>query len=113
MGRRLAAWLFALIVLTGCSNISSSSADWVSAFVVWDDYIYRVSEEYILEVDEEIGNVTAYSDREAIYSGNFSNTYEKGTKYFAITGTSTGEAIAIEEGGKYRKAVRNGKYAGN
>ena len=36
--------------------------------------------------------------------------YKKGTKYYAMQGISTEEAIAIEEEGKYRKAIRNGKY---
>lgn len=47
---------------------------------------------------------------ERTYSGNFSNVYEKGTKYYAMQGRSTEEAIAIEEDGKYRKAIRDGKY---
>ncbi len=38
--------------------------------------------------------------------------YEKGTKYYAIQGISTEEAIAIaiEVGGKYRKAIMDGMY---
>jgi hypothetical protein len=40
-------------------------------------------------------------------SGNFSNVYEKGTKYYSIKDVSTDEAIAVEEGsGKFKKAVR-------
>ncbi|MBB4825972.1 hypothetical protein HNO89_003209 [Sporosarcina luteola] len=36
---------------------------------------------------------------------------KKGTKYYAMQGISTEEAIAIkEENGKYRKAIRDGKY---
>lgn len=60
--------------------------------------------EYIDVVDEEIGEVTIYSDKEGTYTGNFSNEYEKGTKYFAIPGISTDEAIAVQEkDGRYRK----------
>ena len=95
-----------LLLLTGCS----SSADWASSFVVWDGYIYRISDEYVEEVDEEIGKVTKYSDREGTYFGNFSNTYKKGTKYYSIKGVSTEEAIAVEEEGEYKKAIREGKY---
>ena len=98
--------LFLVTLFAGCSSKS-----WVSSFVVWDSDIYQISEEYVDKVDEEIGEVTMYSDKEGTYSGNFSNEYKKGTKYFSIEGISTKEAIAIEEDdGKYRKAINNGKY---
>ncbi|WP_082625460.1 hypothetical protein [Cytobacillus dafuensis] len=105
--------VFFILVLSGCNNSSSenSSADWSASFVVWDGYIYHLTDEYVDEIDGEIGVVTKYSDKEGTYSGNFSNVYEKGTKYFAIKGINTEEAIAIqEEGGKYRKVIREGKY---
>lgn len=89
-------------------------ADWAYAFVVWDDYVYVISTEQVDEVDKEIGHVTKYSDREGTYSGNFSNSYPKGTKYYSIQGKSTDEAIAIQEDyGSYIKATREGEYAGN
>lgn len=103
-------------IVTGCTySISGSgdvksSADWVNSFVVWEGYIYRISDEYIDDISEEIGEVTKYSDMEGTYSGNFSNAYRKGTKFYAIKGISTEEAIAVAEDGKYRKAIRNGKY---
>ena len=112
----LAALLTAIAILSACSiaNPNASSADWASSFVVWDDYIYQLDEEYVLEVDEEIGEVTVYSDMEGTYKGNFSNEYEKGTKYYSIQGISTAEAIAVqEEDGKYRKANRDEKYERN
>lgn len=94
-------------------NTNTSSADWAYSFVVWEDYIYQISDEDVQEVDEKIGEVTAYSDTEGSYAGNFSNEYKKGTKYYSITGVSTEEAIAIkEEDGTYRKATRDGKYNG-
>lgn len=108
--------VIAIVLLSGCSNSNpsnasnNSSADWAFQFVVWENYIYQLSDEYAENIDEKIGEVTKYSDMEGTYSGNFSNTYEKGTKYYAIQGISTEEAIAIEEKGKYRKAIRNGKY---
>lgn len=105
--------VIAIVFISGCSNsnpFDNSSADWAFEFVVWDGYIYQLSEEYVENIDEEIGEVTKYSDMEGTYSGNFSNTYEKGTKYYAIQGISTEEAIAIEDKGKYKKAIRNGKY---
>jgi hypothetical protein len=103
------------IVLTGCSNSNpnQSSADWAYSFVVWDGYLYQIGDEYVEDIGEEIGEVTKYSDMEGGYSGNFSNEYEKGTKYYAIKGISTEEAIAIEESdGRFRKANREGKYEG-
>jgi hypothetical protein len=101
-----------LLILTGCSesNTENSSADWAFSFVVWNGYIYQLSDEYVEDVVEEIGEVTKYSDTEGTYSGNFSNEYEKGTRYYSIEGMSTDEAIAIEDNGKYRKAIRNGTY---
>ena len=49
---------------------------------------------------------------EGTYSGNFSNTYPKGTKYYSIVGESTDEAIAVKNNGNYIKATRDGEYAG-
>ena len=89
-------------------------ADWAYAFVVWDGYAYVVTDEQVNEVDKKIGHVTKYSDIEGTYSGNFSNAFRKGTKYYSILGVSTDEAIAIQkEDGAYIKAIRDGEYAGN
>ncbi|MGM0877317.1 MAG: hypothetical protein ACQEWV_21855 [Bacillota bacterium] len=58
--------------------------------------------------------MTKYSDVEGTYSGNFSNTYQKGTKYYSIEGISIDEAIAIQDKyGKYKKAIREEEYKGN
>ena len=111
----LAAITIAIMFLTGCStsNSNNASADWAFSFVVWNDYLYQIDDEYVMEVEEEIGEVTVYSDMEGTYAGNFSNEYVEGTKYYSIQGISTEEAIAVQEDGKYRKAVRNGKYEWN
>ncbi|RID85896.1 hypothetical protein D1970_09065 [Mesobacillus zeae] len=104
---------FILTIISGCSedNSNKSSADWAFSFVVWDSYIYRVCDDFVNEINEEIGEVTKYSDMEGTYTGNFSNEYEKGTKYYSIKGISVEEAIAIrEEDGKFRKAIRDGKH---
>ncbi|WP_192797397.1 hypothetical protein [Psychrobacillus glaciei] len=93
---------------------SKTLADWAYAFVVWDGYVYVITDEIVNEVEKEIGHVTRYSDREGTYSGNFSNVYPKGTKYYSIVGFNTDEAIAIkDEKGKYIKAARDGEYARN
>ena len=68
----------------------------------------------ISEIDKEIGHVTKSSDREGTYSGNFSNSYPKGTKYYSIQGISTDKAIAVQkDNGTYIRATRDEKYAGN
>ena len=93
---------------------NKTSADWAYPFVVWDGYVYAISDEFVEEIEGEIGRVTKYSDREGTYSGNFSNVYKKGTNYYSIKGVSTDEAIAVEdEEGKHKRAVREGKYEGN
>ena len=50
---------------------SRSSGEWAFKFVVWDGYIYRLSDEYVDDVVEEIGEVTNHSVIEETYSGNF------------------------------------------
>ena len=105
--------LILTVFLTGCSNsnYNKSSADWAFSFVVWDGYIYQLGNEYVDDVSDEIGEVTKHSDMEGTYSGNFSNVYDKGTKYYSIKKISTEEAIAVKEkDGRYRKAIREGKY---
>lgn len=112
--KHLFSFVILLILLNSFLFPIKPLGDWVYSFVVWDGYIYVVSDEYVEEIDKEIGHVTKYSDVEGTYSGNFSNTYKKGTKYYSIKGISTDEAIAIQDkDGKYKKAMREGKYAGN
>jgi hypothetical protein len=94
--------------------VNKSNADWAYSFVIWDGVIYVVNDEEVWQVDREIGEVTNYSDMEGTYSGNFSNTYRKGTKYFSIVDVSTDDAIAVEDvKGHYVKAISDGKYAGS
>lgn len=89
-------------------------ASWAYSFVVWDGYVYIISKNIAEDPAKEIGEVTYYSDAEGTYSGNFSNTYEKGTKYFAITGVSTNVAIAVQErDGTFITAFRDHEYEGN
>jgi hypothetical protein len=92
---------------------NNTLAKWAYKFVVFDDYTYVISDEFVTEIDKEIGNVTKYSDDEGTYYGNFSNVYKKGTKYYAIKGISTNIAIAVEDNGRYIKAIREGEYAGS
>jgi hypothetical protein len=104
---------FLLLIGVFCALIvpsKSLATSWAYPFVVWDGYIYIVNDEYVTEVDEEIGQVTRYSD---MYQqpGNFSNVYGKGTKYYSIKGVNTDESIAVDDGnGNYKKAVREKEY---
>ncbi|MGE8205294.1 hypothetical protein ACQKP0_12070 [Heyndrickxia sp. NPDC080065] len=108
------SFLILFILFNSFFYSNKSSASWAYLFVVWDGFVYVVSDEFVEEIDKEIGHVTKYSDKEGTYSGNFSNTYKKGTKYYSIKGISTDKAIAIQDkNGKYKKAIRNGEYAGN
>lgn len=85
------------------------ATSWVYLFVVWDGYIYVISDEYVTNIDKEIGEVRKYSDMES-YGGNFSNVYPKGTKYYSILDINTEVAIAVEDKLGYKKAIRDGAY---
>ncbi|HZH59346.1 MAG TPA: hypothetical protein VEY70_07200 [Metabacillus sp.] len=104
-----------IIVLVTISFISiqsvSYATSWAYQFVVWEENIYVVSEgEYVTEVEQEIGEVTNYSDMEQ-FGGNFSNAYPKGTKYYSIKGIKPEDSIAIEvKDGNFIKATREGPY---
>ena len=90
--------------------MNAGATSWVYHFVVWDGQIYKMTEEKVTSIDNEIGAVTKYSDMEQ-YKGNFSNTYPKGTKYFAIKGIDTEIAIAVQvDKGQYLKAINDGEY---
>lgn len=100
-----------LCVLLLLLPLQALATSWAYPFVVWDGYMYEVTDEYVTDVERKIGHVTSYSDMNT-KSGNFSNAYRKGTKYYEITGVSTDEAIAVEIGKvQYKKAVRRGEYA--
>ena len=118
MQRILLVMIFGIVMLTGCSSDDGksdneiqpvSSASWVYHFVKWDNESYVVTDEEVKEekIGAEIGEVTFYSSQESSdTSGNFSNKYEKGTKYYEITDINQKEAIAIkDQEGKFVKAV--------
>ncbi len=103
---------FVLLIIMAAAQIpqQSKATDWAYRFVVWNDTIYIVSEEYVTDVEGEIGHVTHYSDLKQ-KGGNFSNAYPKGTKYYAIKGEERKKAIAVQqEDHTYIKAYSNGAY---
>lgn len=88
-------------------------ADWASRFVVYAGDMYEVTDETVSpdDIENEIGKVTRYSDKEGTYAGNFSNTFPKGTAYYSIINLDVQEAIAIlTSDGTYIKAVNKGHY---
>jgi hypothetical protein len=113
MFKYLLSFIFIFIVIISSLFPNKSFAEWAYSFVVWDGYTYVMSDEYVTEVGNVIGNVTLYSSIEGTYSGNFSNAYKEGTKYYSIKDIDTNEAIAIQENdGKYKRANRKGEYEG-
>lgn len=91
----------------------SLAVDWAYQFVVWEGTIYIVSDEHVTDVEEVIGQVTKYSDMKQ-YGGNFSNTYQKGTKYYSIKGVDPNKAIAVQlDKHVYVKAENDGAYEYN
>ena len=98
------------VLITSFLPAKVMATKWLYPFVVWDGYVYEVTEESVTVIGDEIGQVTNYSDMEQ-QSGNFSNAYEKGTKYYAIKGVSTEKSLAVQEtNGQYVKADRKEKY---
>lgn len=99
-----------LILITSFLPAKVMATKWLYPFVVWDGYIYEVTEEPVTVIGDKIGKVTNYSDMEQ-QSGNFSNAYPKGTKYYAIKCISSEKSIAVQESEKqYVKADRKEKY---
>lgn len=114
----LSVMIFGTLILSACTSDignsenkiqTDSSASWVYQFVKWENESYVVTEEEVNKdnIGAEIGEVTFYSDEEsADTSGNFSNVFEEGTKYYEITNIDKKEAIAIKvEEEKFIKAI--------
>jgi hypothetical protein len=113
MVKYLVSFVFIFTIINSSLFPNKTIAEWAYSFVVWEGYTYVVSDEYVTEVDKLIGNVTIYSSIEGTYSGNFSNAYKEGTKYFSIKDIDTDKAIAIQESdGIYIRANRNGEHEG-
>ncbi|WP_426899494.1 hypothetical protein [Rossellomorea vietnamensis] len=99
-----------IILFVLLSPFKAMATSWAYSFVVWNDYVYVMTDDIVTDIEKEIGEVTAYSDMQEL-PGNFSNEFSVGTKYFSITNVSTEEAIAVEmQSGTYQKALRENKY---
>lgn len=98
-------FILTILLLVGCSTGSPS---WAYGFVKWDGETYVSTDSEISEnnIGNLVGEVTRYSTKEGSYSGDFSNQYEKGAKYYEIKGINTDEAIAIKnDKGVFIKAI--------
>jgi|GEM_PF-1477966 len=105
-----------MLVIALLIRPAAVSADWAYPFVVYSGNIYIVTDTVVEpeRIGDILGKVTRYSDREGTYSGNFSNAFPKGTRYYAIEGMSEKQAIAVRtEDGRYVLAEYGGKYGGN
>ncbi|WP_242615221.1 hypothetical protein [Paenibacillus solani] len=101
------------LLLAICSS-TAALASWAYPFVVNGGKIFVVTADHVDEskLGDVVGKVTYYSDREGTYSGNFSNIYPKGMKYYAIQGISSKLAIAVETQEGYVIARYEGEYEG-
>ncbi|MEK5396835.1 LPXTG cell wall anchor domain-containing protein [Paenibacillus nitricinens] len=108
---------FVIVILTivALMPMRSMNADWAYSFVVYAGDIYEISDDELIpsnEIDKKIGQVKRYSDHEGTYSGNFSNTYPKGTPYYSIKNIDPKEIIAIKtHEAEFVKAINKGQYA--
>ncbi|WP_276357327.1 hypothetical protein [Cohnella caldifontis] len=114
---RLRIGLTAVLLAAACFCWAGiAAASWAFAFVAYDGKLYEASNEQVApdRIGPKIGQVTMYSTEEtAVFSGNYSNRYPKGTKYFKIKGVDIGEAIAVQESeGIYVNAKYRGVAAG-
>lgn len=90
-------------------------AKWANEFVVYNKNIYVITDKKVNAklIGSMLGQVTKYSDREGTYSGNFSNKYPKGTKYYGIIDSDVNKVIAVKEkNGTFIEAKYDGEYAG-
>ncbi|WP_051556545.1 hypothetical protein [Alkalihalobacterium bogoriense] len=103
---------FIVILCLFFSPLTTVATSWAYPFITWEENLYVVTDTKIEKVEEEIGQVTTYSDMELLPE-NFSNAYQKGTKFYKIKGVTTEEAIAVEvENGYFLKAIREEIYLG-
>ncbi len=133
---RKVGWLMAVALLSACSNSGSDSAaqagpsqetkavsqaSFAYPSIHWNDTRYKVTEEKVDQVDEEIGEI-AYTSTDNMKVAEqdkdhptpeperadepYSNLYAKGTKIYSIADTDPFEAVAVRIGDhEYVKAV--------
>lgn len=108
MKKALALILIPILFLVSCSNSNQDKLQsWAFDVVTWNNEIYKVTNEVVTEVENEIGSIKKHSTNETSELPNlFSNKYKEGTKLFKIANVETSDYIAILENGTYYKAEK-------
>lgn len=98
---------FVLIVFLTMFALPVQSVSWSYPFVVHDGNVYEVTDEEVIHVGSQIGEVNRKTEKmTSDYSGDASNIYPVGTAYMDIIGLPTDIAIAVETApGQFQKAV--------
>jgi hypothetical protein len=97
-------------------SFNTVCAKWSYEFVVYNKNVYVITDKKVNGelIGSMLGQVTKYSDREGTYSGNFSNKYPKGTKYYEIIGSEVNKVIAVKEkNATFIEAQYKGEYPGS
>lgn len=109
--------LFVTVILLILS-VNTAYAKWAYCFVVYNKNVYVITDKKVDTklIGSLLGKVTKHSECEGTYSGNFSNTYPKGTRYYKIKGEDVKNLIAVKErddsytAAKYQCEYEGGKY---
>lgn len=109
----LRIWVY-FIFLTICVlgiTTTTEATSYPSDRVLWNDNIYDTLKEIIPmdRIGQQIGEVKRNVNPMPKKNGD-SNTIPVGTKLFEIKGISTKEAIAVQRGGEYNKALNHGEF---
>ena len=110
---RIAGFFAIVLAILALLIPGRTSADWGYPFVVHSGKVYILTDTVVAsgQIGRSIGQVTRYSDREGTYSGNFSNAFPEGTRYYSIAGMEEQERIAVQsEEGRYLMAEYKGEY---
>ncbi|MGG4554047.1 hypothetical protein [Paenibacillus humicus] len=92
--------------LWSCSN-QHNLQSWAFDVVTWNHEVYKITNEAVTEIDDEIGTIKKHSTNESSELPNlFSNKYNKGTKLFKIKNVETNDYIAVQDDGLYYKAEK-------
>lgn len=72
-------------------------ADFPYPLVRWNNQVYRVTVDEVVEIDSEIGEIfTRLTSENYEESDNSSNSFHPGAKLWSIEGIDTTEAIAVQ-----------------
>ncbi|WP_051217662.1 hypothetical protein [Paenibacillus assamensis] len=108
MKRLLGVCVMFLVSLTACTNTKvTEHQSWAYYVITWNNGVYKITDEKVTEIEEEIGAIHIYSTNESGEIPNlFSNKYKEGTKLYKITNVDTNEHIAVLNNGIYYKSDR-------